>query len=64
MPRLAFEYDEEDDDLDEVDEEIVVCPECGSDDLTVVGEFDEEGINEYICEDCGERFTDGEEEEL
>ncbi len=61
MARGAFEFDEFDDDLDnEPDEEIIVCPECGSDDLNIVGEFDEEGIN---CEDCGERFTDGEEED-
>lgn len=63
MARMPFCFDEFDDDLDPEPEEIVVCPECGSDDLDIVDEFDEEGINEYICEDCGARFTDGEEEE-
>jgi DNA-directed RNA polymerase subunit RPC12/RpoP len=59
-----LEDDELDDDyfLDEEDEEIPVCPECGSDDLTIIGE-DDEGNNEYGCEDCGERFSDGEEED-
>jgi len=53
---------DEEDDFDEAEETIPVCPECGSDDLTVIGE-DEDGNNEYVCEDCGERFTDEEEEE-
>ena len=54
--RGAFEYDEFDDDLDEGPENIPVCPECGSDDLTIVGE------GQYVCEDCGERFVEGEED--
>jgi hypothetical protein len=54
--RGAFEYDEFDDDLDEGPEDIPVCPECGSDDLTIVGE------GQYVCEDCGERFVEGEED--
>ena len=41
--------------------QIAVCPECGGDDLTIVGETDEG--NEYVCEDCGERFSAGEEED-
>jgi predicted RNA-binding Zn-ribbon protein involved in translation (DUF1610 family) len=49
------------DEDDEEDEEIPVCPECGSDDLTIIGE-DDDGNNEYECEDCGERFSDGEED--
>jgi len=28
----------------------------------VIGENDN-GENEYVCNDCGERFTDGEEED-
>lgn len=61
MARQAFEFDEFDDDLDEPDEEIPVCPECGSDDLESLGE-DEEGNASYECLDCGEIFSDGEEE--
>ena len=52
--------DEEDDYED--DEAIPVCPECGSDDLEIIDETDE-GDNEYVCNDCGERFVDGEEED-
>jgi DNA-directed RNA polymerase subunit RPC12/RpoP len=62
MFRGPFEFDEFDDDLDGEPEEIPVCPECGSDDLTIIDE-DAGGENEYVCEDCGERFFDGEEEE-
>jgi len=54
---------DDDDDLDEEPEETVVCPECGSSDLEVIGELDEEGSNEYECQDCGERFTEGEDDE-
>ena len=38
---------------------IVVCPECGSDDLEII----DEDNGEYECLDCGERFTDGEEDD-
>jgi DNA-directed RNA polymerase subunit RPC12/RpoP len=57
--RGAFEFDEFDDDLEE---DTLACPECGSDDLEIIGE-DEEGNIEYECADCGERFTDAEEED-
>lgn len=62
MVRGPFEFDEFDDDLDEGPEEIPVCPECGSDDLKFLGE-DDEGNAMYECLDCGEEFTQGEEEE-
>jgi DNA-directed RNA polymerase subunit RPC12/RpoP len=50
--------DEEDFDFDDPTP-IVVCPECGSDDLEII----DEDNGEYECLDCGERFTDGEEED-
>ena len=53
---------DEEDDWDDEPEDIPVCPECGSDDLTPTGE-DLEGKMEYECEDCGERFTPGEDED-
>ena len=53
---------DEEDDWDDAGEVIPVCPECDSDDLEVIGENDN-GENEYVCNDCGERFTDGEEED-
>jgi len=53
---------DEEDDWDEGSEEIPVCPECEGDDLEVIGE-DEDGNNEYLCNDCGERFTDWEEDD-
>ncbi len=62
MVRGPFEFDEFDDDLDGEPEEIPVFPECGSDDLTIIDE-NAGGVNEYVCEDCGERFSDGEEED-
>jgi predicted RNA-binding Zn-ribbon protein involved in translation (DUF1610 family) len=52
---------DEEDDWDEEDETIPVCPECGSDDLDRVGE-DEDGDTEWECNDCGERFSEGEED--
>jgi len=61
MAREPFEYDEFDDDLDDGPVSTVVCPECGSDDLEVISE-DGDGNFVYECNDCGERFTDGEEE--
>ena len=39
-----------------------MCPECGSDDLKFLVE-DDEGNAMYECLDCGEEFTQGEEEE-
>ena len=42
------------------DESIPTCPECEGDDLELLG-HDDEGNNEYECNDCGERFTDEEE---
>ena len=59
-----LEDDEEEwNDWDHDDEETIpTCPECGSDDLEVIDET-EEGDNEYVCNDCGERFVDGEEED-
>lgn len=45
------------------DEDIPVCPKCGSDDLTIIDE-DDDGNTEHQCEDCGERFTDGDDEEI
>jgi ssDNA-binding Zn-finger/Zn-ribbon topoisomerase 1 len=50
-----------DEEEDEADEIIAVCPECGSDDLELIDENDDG--NEYLCNDCGERFTEGEEDD-
>ena len=47
---------DEEDDWDDEPENIPVCPECGSDDLTNMGE-------EYVCEDCGEVFGEDDLEE-
>ena len=48
---------------DEEAEDIpLVCPECGSDDLESLGE-DEDGNEAYECEECGECFSDGEDDE-
>lgn len=60
-------YDELDDnDFEDYDpdepEDSVVCPECGSDALDIVSE-DFEGNNLYECQDCGERFTEEEDDE-
>ncbi len=35
---------------DEKDEEEIVCPDCGSDDIRV------NNLNEYECQDCGETW--------
>jgi DNA-directed RNA polymerase subunit RPC12/RpoP len=56
---LEDDLDEEDDDWD--GETYSVCPECGSDDLELVDAT--EGGDEYLCNDCGERFVDGEDED-
>ena len=56
-----IDAEEYDDDWDEPTP-TVICPECGSDDLERVGENDE-GDTEFECNDCGEWFTDSEEEE-
>lgn len=60
-------YDELDDndfedyDPDEPDD-YPVCPECGSGDVTMLdGMFS--GEAEFICDACGEIFTDEEEED-
>ena len=52
----------EDEEDDFADETIPVCPECGSDDLSVTGQ-DANGENEYVCEDCGEEFGEEDLEE-
>jgi DNA-directed RNA polymerase subunit RPC12/RpoP len=46
---------------DEEIEETVVCPECGSDELESLGE-DDDGNAVYECLECGERFTEGDED--
>ena len=56
-----IDAEEYDDDWDEPTP-TMICPECGSDDLERVGENDE-GDTEFECNDCGEWFTDSEEEE-
>ena len=33
------------------------CPECGSTDVTKVGHYASNNIDEYVCNDCGEEFT-------
>ncbi len=43
------------------DLDYVICPECGSDDVELVSNGDDGA--EYECNDCGEVFTDGEEED-
>jgi predicted RNA-binding Zn-ribbon protein involved in translation (DUF1610 family) len=50
-----------DEEEDEADEIIAACPECGSDDLEYI-DSTEEG-DEYLCNDCGERFVEGEEDD-
>ena len=60
---MSLEDDFDDDvDYDEETGEVIVCPECGSDNLEVIGE-DDDGNNLYECQECGEEFADGEEEE-
>jgi transposase-like protein len=58
---MIIDDDDFDDDYDEPTP-AVTCPECGSDDLEVIGE-DDDGENLYECNDCGETFTEDEEEE-
>ena len=58
---MIIDDEEFDDDFDEPTP-AVECPECGSNDLEVTGES-EDGDAEFVCNDCGERFTEGEEEE-
>jgi DNA-directed RNA polymerase subunit RPC12/RpoP len=50
-----------DDDEEEPDDKFF-CPECGSDDLENLGE-DDAGNVWYECTECGEKFSEGEEEE-
>lgn len=52
---------EEDFELDDDPEDMPVCPDCGSDDVTFVCETDD-GENEYVCEECGKTFVEGEED--
>lgn len=54
-----------DDDLDydgKEEDETLSCPICGSDDLENLGE-DDAGNVWYECTECGEKFSEGEEEE-
>ena len=57
---LEDDLEEDDDDLD-IDQLYASCPECGSDDLEHL-DSTEEG-DEYLCNDCGERFVEGEEDD-
>ena len=53
---------DEEDDFEEDDEPIPVCPECDSDDLEITG-HDLDGDREYECNDCGATFTEDDLEE-
>lgn len=59
---MIIDDDDLDEWFDEEESEEIICPECGSNDLLLIGEFHEESSNEFECNDCGERFTEGEEE--
>ena len=59
----SYEDDDDDDfndeDCDDELEDIAVCPSCGSDDISVLSEI--EGM--WECQDCGETYTVGDEDE-
>jgi DNA-directed RNA polymerase subunit RPC12/RpoP len=60
--RIAMPEDLDEDFYDDEEiEETVVCPECGSDELKSLGE-DDDGNAVYECLECGERFTEGDED--
>ena len=67
-PEEDSDENEPEDDLDDEDlgdddyEDLPVCPECGSDGLTIITEA-EDGNHEYECDDCGERFRVWEDED-
>lgn len=63
-PEEDGDENEPEDDLEEEDDDWygnTICPECGSEDLKLV-DSTEDG-DEYTCNDCGERFVEGEEDD-